>query len=82
MQELLLVRKPCHPPPAIFDIGVNEDCPFIPVFRMTQGFEGRIYPMFLLEYGSICMKLHLDNDHDVELELICYPRVLHALMKF
>ena len=25
------------------------------------------------------MKLHLDDDHDVELELVCYPRVLHAV---
>ena len=25
------------------------------------------------------MKLHLDDDHDVELELKCYPRVLHAV---
>ena len=79
VQQLLSVRKPRHPPPAKFDIGVNVDCPFIPVFRMTPGYAGRIYPMFLSEYGSICMTLDLEDGHDVELELKCYPRVVHAV---
>ena len=30
VQQLLSVRKPRHPPPAKFDVGVNVDCPFIP----------------------------------------------------
>ena len=46
---------------------------------MTLGYEGRIYPMFLSEYGSICMPLKLEDAHDVELELKCYPRVVHAV---
>ena len=79
VQQLLSVRKPCHPPQAKLDIGINVDCPFIPVFRITPGYEGRIYLMFLLEYGFICMTLHLEDAHDVELELKCYPRVLHAV---
>ena len=66
VQQLLSVRKPCHPPPAKLDIGINVDCPFIPVFRMTPGYEGRIYLMFLSEYGFICKTLHLQDAHDVE----------------
>ena len=66
VQQLLSVRKPHHSPPAKFDIGINVDCPFIPVFRMTPGYEGRIYPMFLSEYGFICKTLHLEDAHDVE----------------
>ena len=66
VQQLLSVRKPHHSTPTKFDIGINVDCPFIPVFRITPGYEGRIYPIFLSEYGFICKTLHLEDAHDVE----------------
>lgn len=35
--------------------------------------------MFLTEFGSVCMKLEIENEPDIEIELKCYPRVIHAI---
>ena len=75
---LHFVKKPPNPPPTQFDVGMNVDCSFIPLFKMAPGYEGRIYPMFLTEYGSICMKLRTD-DPEIQVTLKCYPRVVHAI---
>ena len=79
MQRLTTVETPPNPPPAKFDIGVNVETPFIPLFKISSGYRGTVYPMFLNEYGSVQMKLPVEEDPDLEVDLKCYPRVLHAI---
>ena len=45
---------------------------------MAQGFEGRIYPTFMLDYESVCMQL-ATGDPEIEVIMNCYPRVVHAI---
>ena len=52
VRYLHCVKKPSNPPPSQFDIGMNANTGYIPLFKMAQGFEGRIYPMFMSDYGS------------------------------
>ena len=79
MQGLTSVETPPNPPPAKFDIGVNVETPFIPLFKISSGYRSTVYPMFLNEYGSVQMKLHVEEDSDLEVYSKCYPRVLHAI---
>ena len=59
VQALSSIHRPSIPAPSKFDIGVNVDLPFIPLFKISPGYKGTIYPMLLSQSGSAFMKLNV-----------------------
>ena len=66
---------------ARYDIGVNVDTNYIPLFNILPSYEGKVYPMLLTEYGSVSIEMQT-NSSDFTVQLKCYPRVIHFLKAY
>ena len=40
-----------------YNIGVNVDTNYTPLFKVSPGNEGKIYPILSTEFGSVCINL-------------------------